>query len=140
MLITNRTMFENHPKCRIWILAFSITFCSIKIDLFQKLAKLINFGIFVHSKCKRSSLRSESHMRLFGRFSNTMALKALKRIEKLGVWLTKRVSMNRIWHMWWFTLPFHTWFLQHQLILNLQFTTYLFILIGSTGMKIFVNL
>ena len=51
------TVFENYPKCRIWILAFSTNFCPIKTDLsgntvwqqasrFQKLAKLSIIDIF----------------------------------------------------------------------------------------------
>ena len=53
------TLFENYSKCRIWIfdiLAFSTSFCPIKIDLsdntvwqqtadFQKLVKMKIFGI-----------------------------------------------------------------------------------------------
>ena len=69
------------------ILAFSINFCPIKSGLSgntvwkvasvsQKLVKLDHFchfwWIFVHSKCKRSSLRSQCWMRLFGWFSNTV--------------------------------------------------------------------
>ena len=45
---------------------------------FQKLAKMDHFRhfwlTFVHSKCKRSSLRSQCWMRLFLWFSNTMLL------------------------------------------------------------------
>ena len=81
------TLFENYSKCRIRILAFSTNFCPIKTDLsgntvwpqasgFQKLAKMDHFGhfllTFVHSKCKRSSLRSQWWMRLFLWFSNTV--------------------------------------------------------------------
>ena len=70
-----------------WILAFSSMFCLIKTDLsgntvwprasgFQKLAKMVHlrhFSLtFVHSKCKRSSLRSQYWMRLFLWFSNTV--------------------------------------------------------------------
>ena len=54
------TVFENHPKCRIWIfwiLAFSTNFCPIKTDLsgntvwpqalgFQKIAKMDHFWHF----------------------------------------------------------------------------------------------
>ena len=71
------TLFENYSKCRIrtfLILALSTNFWRIKIDLsgntvwpqasgFQKLAKMDHFWHFkltyVHSKCKRSSLRSQ---------------------------------------------------------------------------------
>ena len=84
------TLFENYSKCRIWIfgiLEFFTNFCPIKIDLpgntvwpqasgFQKLAKIDIFWhfllTFVHSKCKRSSLRSQCWMRLFLWFSNTV--------------------------------------------------------------------
>ena len=67
-----------------WILAFSTNSCPIKTDLsgntvwpeasgFQKLTKMDHFWhflwTFVHSKCKRSSLRSQSCMRLFLWFS-----------------------------------------------------------------------
>ena len=63
----------------VWTLAFSTNFCPIKTDLsgntvwqqaspFQKLAKMDNFChfylTFVHSKCKRSSLRSQCWMKL----------------------------------------------------------------------------
>ena len=69
------------------ILAFSTNFYPIKIDMsgntvwpqtsgFQKLAKMDHFLYFkltfVHSKCKRSSLRSQCWMRLFLWFSNTV--------------------------------------------------------------------
>ena len=62
-----------------WILAFSTNFCPIKTDLSgntvwplasgcQKLAKIDHFShfhlTFVHSKCKRSSLRSQCWMRM----------------------------------------------------------------------------
>ena len=69
------------------ILAFSTNFWPIKIDLsgntvwpqasgFQKLTKIDHVWpfwlTFVHSKCKRSSLRSYYWMRLFLWFSNTV--------------------------------------------------------------------
>ena len=55
------TVFENHPKCRIWM-AFSINFWPIKTDLsgnsvwpqalgFQKLAKLDHFWHFLMNFC-----------------------------------------------------------------------------------------
>ena len=84
------TLFENYSKCRIWFflnLAFSTKFCPIKTGLsgntvwpqasgFQKLAKMDHFVAFLsnfgHSKCKRSSLRSQFWMRLFLWFSNTV--------------------------------------------------------------------
>ena len=83
-------MFESSSKCRIWIfslLAFAINFCLIKviclvtlfdhkIQVFKNSPKSTIFGIlkltFVYSKCKRTSLRSQSWMRLFLWFSNTM--------------------------------------------------------------------
>ena len=85
------TLFENYSKCRIWILAFSTNFCPIKTDLsgntvwqqalgFQKLAKMDHF---VHSKCKRSSLRSQCWMRLFLWFSNTVSSIFQKKIITL---------------------------------------------------------
>ena len=57
MCIQKCTVFENHSKCRIWILALSTIFCPIKIDLsgntvwpeasgFQKLAKIEHFWHF----------------------------------------------------------------------------------------------
>ena len=52
-------MYENRQKCRISVLA--------KIDHFWHF-----WWTFVHSKCKRSSLRSQCWMRLFWRFSNTV--------------------------------------------------------------------
>ena len=69
--------------------AFSTNFCPIKTDMsgntvwpqasgFQKLAKMDHFGhfplTFVHSKWKRSSLRSQCWMRLFLWFSNTLGM------------------------------------------------------------------
>ena len=75
----------SHLNCSI--LAFSTIFWPIKTDLsgntvwpqasgFQKLAKMDNFWhfqlTFVHSKCKRSSLRSQCWKRLFLWFSNTV--------------------------------------------------------------------
>ena len=69
------------------ILVFSTNFCPNKTDLsgntvwpqasgFQKLAKMDHFWhfklTFVHSKCKRSSLRSQCWMRLFQWFSNNV--------------------------------------------------------------------
>ena len=83
-------LFKNYSKCCIWIfgiLAFSINFCPINADLsgntvwpqasiFQKLAKKEQFWHFeltyVHSICKRSSLRSQCWMRLFLWFSNSV--------------------------------------------------------------------
>ena len=44
----------------------------LQASSFQKLAKLIIFGIFVHSNRKHSSLRSHCWMRLLGQFSNTL--------------------------------------------------------------------
>ena len=82
------TLFGNYSKCRIClILAFSTNFCPNKTDMsgntvwpqasgYQKLAKMDHFWhfwlTFVHSKCKRSSLRSQCWMRLFLWFSNTV--------------------------------------------------------------------
>ena len=73
------TLFgQKNLKFRIF--ALSSIFCRMKIDLsgntvspqasgFQKIAKTNHFGhfrwTFVHSKCKRSSLRSQCWMRLF---------------------------------------------------------------------------
>ena len=77
-------MLENYSKCRIW--AFSTHFGPHEGDLsgntvwpkvsgFQKLLKLTTF---VHSKCKRSSLRSQCWMRLFLWFSNTVVKAAFR--------------------------------------------------------------
>ena len=86
-IATSLTLFENYSKCRILILAFSTNFCPIKTDLsgntvwpkasgFQKLAKIDHSWpfllTFVHSKCKRSLLRSQCSMILFLWFSNTV--------------------------------------------------------------------
>ena len=72
-----------------WMLAFSANFCPIKTDLsgntvwpqasgFQKLNKMDHFWhfelTFVHSKCKRSSIRSQCWMRLFLWFSNNVVV------------------------------------------------------------------
>ena len=74
------TLFENHPKCCIWIFEFwhfPPIFVLLKLTClvtlfdsgFQKLAKMDHFWhfwlTFVHSKCKRSSLRSQCWMPLF---------------------------------------------------------------------------
>ena len=79
--------FCKNYQIGIWILAFSTNFCRIKTELsgntvwpqapgFQKLAKMCHLWhfwlTFVHSKCKRSSLRSQCWMRLFLWFSNTV--------------------------------------------------------------------
>ena len=94
------TVFENHTKCHILILAFSTNFCPIKTDLsgntvwpqasdFQKLAKLAIFGIlklsFVHSKCNHSSLRSQCWMRHFLRFSSTVIFSVQKSFPWISV-------------------------------------------------------
>ena len=67
---------SHFPEISIWICFFT-NFCPIKTDLsgstvwmqasgFQKLAKMNHFWLtFVHSKCKRSSLRSQCWMRLY---------------------------------------------------------------------------
>ena len=52
---TLSTLFENHPKCLIWIFKFWHFYWN-----------------FWHSKCKRSSLRSQCWMGLFLWFSNTV--------------------------------------------------------------------
>ena len=60
-LLHKSTLFENHPKCRIWDFNFSI------------FHHFWHFWLtFVYSKCKRSSLRSQCWMRLFLWFSNTV--------------------------------------------------------------------
>ena len=71
------------------ILAFSTNICPIKIDLsgttvwpqvssLKKVVKIDYFWLFwwtfVHSKCKRSSLRSQCWMRPFRWFSNTVII------------------------------------------------------------------
>ena len=73
-------IFKNYSKCRIWILAFSINFCPFKSDLFGNTIWLLSSGFpnlagmdhfchfrlsFVHSKCRRSSLRSQCWKRHF---------------------------------------------------------------------------
>ena len=70
------TVFENHPKCRIWICEFGIfhQFLSFLVTLFDQ--KIDNFwyfwSAFVHPKSKRNSLRSQCWMRLFLWFSDTV--------------------------------------------------------------------
>ena len=85
-LKTTSTMFVNYTKCRIWIFQFRhfpllkvtclVTLFVCKLQDFLKVAKMDNFWhfklTFVHSKCKRSSLRSPSWMRFFLWFSNTV--------------------------------------------------------------------
>ena len=76
------TLFENHQKCRIWIYYSGIShqFLSPQIwrlvTLFDR-TKLAIYGFFfwltvVHSKCKRSSFRSQCWMRHSLWFSNTV--------------------------------------------------------------------
>ena len=73
------TLFKNHPKSLIQHCERSelrLHFVWPQPLGFQKLAKwdqIWHFQwTFVHSKCKRSSLRSQCWMRLFLRFSNTI--------------------------------------------------------------------
>ena len=79
------TLFENFSKCRIWsfefwhfpqIFVLSGNTVWPQALGFQKLVKMDHFWhfwwTFVHSKCKRSSLRSQCWMRLFLWFSNTL--------------------------------------------------------------------
>ena len=91
------TMFENHPKFRIWVFQFwhfpsifvllkvtclaehwcfwkirsmlccLVTLFDCKIDYFDNLQ-----WSFVHSNCKRSSIPSQCWLRLFMWFSNTV--------------------------------------------------------------------
>ena len=65
-----------------------------KLRVFKKSPKLIIFGIFhelvVHSKCKRSSLRSHYWMRLFLWFSNTVHVQdILSQFVNVGVVATQ---------------------------------------------------
>ena len=107
-----------HSKCRIWILNFGIFrhFCAIKNDLsgntvwpqtsgFQKLGKMDYFWhfkwTFIHSKYKRSSLRSKCWMRLFLWFSNTMiyfftelTLKTLKKVLSQQLFFSSALARN----------------------------------------------
>ena len=100
--ICHSTLFKNYSKCRICILACSTNFCPIKSDLsgniawpqasgFQKLAIMDHFWhfkwTFVHSKCKRISLRSQCCIILFLWFSNTVSLESLKNIIVAFVWM-----------------------------------------------------
>ena len=88
--LRQHTLFENHPKCRIWILEFwhfppifvllkltcLVTLFDRKLQVFKNSPKWTIFChfplTFVHSKRKRSSLRSQCWMRLFLWFSNTV--------------------------------------------------------------------
>ena len=88
----------NMSHLNFWILVFSTNICPIKTDQsgntvwpqasgFQKLAKMDHlwhfWWSFVHSKCKRSSLRSQSWMKLFLWFSNTVPSHLRKYANKL---------------------------------------------------------
>ena len=78
------TVFENHPKCHIWVFKISTNFCLIRIDLsvsgntfltascrFSKTRQNGPFlATFDHLKWRRNSLRSQYWMRLFLWFSN----------------------------------------------------------------------
>ena len=84
------TVFKNYSKCHIWVFQFwhfppifvflkltcLVTLIDRKLKVFKNSPKWTIFGIFewtfVHSKCKRSSLRSQCWMRLFLWFSNTV--------------------------------------------------------------------
>ena len=73
------TLFENYSKCRIWIFSFwhfPPIFLPLKltclVTLFDR--KLQVFKNLPFTKCKRSSLRSQSWMRLFLWFSNTVTV------------------------------------------------------------------
>ena len=80
---------------------------------FQKLAKMDNFWLFeltfVHSICKRSSLRSQCWMRLFLWFSNTVALPSFLLLYKpparnvLAVfgWLQLLYSLGGFTYLWY---------------------------------------
>ena len=75
-------MFENHPKYRIWIFEFwhfqpifvlsklicLVTLFDRKLQIFKNSSKF-RMNFFVHSKCKRGSLRSQNWMRHFDQFS-----------------------------------------------------------------------
>ena len=75
-----------------------VTLFDRKLQVFKKLAKMDHFWhfflTFVHSKCKRSSLRSQCWMRLFLWFSNTVFwLKIRWNLKKIGpsfFWLHQR--------------------------------------------------
>ena len=108
------------------ILACSNNFCPIKTDLpgntvwpqasgFPKLAKMDHFWhfqlTFVHSKCKRSSLRSQHWMRLFLWCSNTVAL---LKVSFLIFWFQKIIlkrSRIQLRSPCFFTLLSHNEFL-----------------------------
>ena len=93
-------------KCRIWILAFSTNFVLLKLtclvtlfdrqlQVFKNSPKWTIFNwTFVHSKCKRSWLRSHYWMRLFLWFSNTVRL--LRRPWKWEKWA---VRWRRAWYL-----------------------------------------
>ena len=88
----NDTMIENHPKCPIWVFQFChfplilvllkvnclVTLFDLKYQVFKNSPKVTIFGIFneliVHSKCKRSSLRSQCSMRLFSDFQTLWSM------------------------------------------------------------------
>ena len=82
------TWFENYSKCHLWIFWFwhfpsifvifkvtcLVTLFDRKLQIFKNSPKWSIFGTFVHSKCKRSLLRSQCWMRLFLWFSNTVRM------------------------------------------------------------------
>ena len=99
---------------------------------FTKVAKIDHFWhfwwTFVHSKCKRSSLRSQCWMRLFLWFSNTVEVSRFaspyfrkksfpdpveKRLTRLTIWKRKRcltrwniTSSNYYFDFWIFLVKF----------------------------------
>ena len=78
------TLFENHPKCLIWILAFFVNFCLV--TLFD------HFWAFLVTKCKHSSLRSQYWMRHFWRFSNTVYVSYYYNTTSIFVWYYDQAS------------------------------------------------
>ena len=80
------TLFENYPKCRIWIVQFrhfQLILFQLKltclVTLFDRKLQVFKISpkctiALVHSKSKRSSLRSQCWMRHSLSFSNTVLL------------------------------------------------------------------
>ena len=51
-LFLSWALFENHSKCRIWIMEFSTNFCPIKTDLLQAFKNRWHWGSILVNFCR----------------------------------------------------------------------------------------
>ena len=140
-------LFSHYPHClkmtenvAFWILAFFTNFYLITIHLsgntvwpqasgFRKLAKITNFWwTFVHSKCKRCSLRSQCWVRLFCGLQSLCGLfikwKILLKWEPDGGFLTLGDGAIQ---------SYFEWKTCHQIFIHV------FLICITHGWKMFVN-